>query len=329
MIARAPRRRLAVGALAGALLATAASPADAYVRYTIKDKDLQFAWSQTCVPIIAYPNDVLSMMPIEEVRAAMQGAASAWNAAGNACTYLDISIEESTDATPRAAHDNRNVLVYRLSNWCKLLSNGDCDPDVRTAYDPLALALTSVIASTKTGEIRDVDIEVNVHNFVWGDLVAHPELADDQLHQDLQNALTHEMGHLIGLDHTCYIPSVAADRPLDNTGSPLVYCSDASPEVRATTMYPSAEPGDIEKRTLAPDDLQALCDIYPLANDPMKCVPIVDDPGASGCDCGVASGPGRGELVGLALLAMALLGPALLRRRAMARARVRRRGPRA
>ena len=310
------------------MLATWASPADAYVRYKIKDKDIQFAWSQTCVPIVAYPNDMLSMMPLEEVDAAMTGAINAWNATGNSCTYLDISITDSTEPTPHAAHDNKNVLVYRISNWCKLKANGSCDPTLDTAYDPLALALTSVIASTKTGEIRDVDMEVNAHGFIWGDLVAHPEQANGQLHQDLQNALTHEVGHLIGLDHTCYIPSNRIPRPLDNTGNPLVYCSDADPEVRATTMFPSAEPGDLEKRTLGADDLQALCEIYPLENNPMKCVPIVDDT-SGGCQCSAAATPDRSGLVGLGLLAVALLGRTLTRARAVARARPRRRGPHA
>jgi hypothetical protein len=323
MIRGTSRGQRALGALVVVLLSIGASPADAYVRYTIKDTNIQFAWSQTCVPIIAYPSDMLSMMPLDELDAAMNGAVNAWNATGDSCTYLDISITDSMEATPHAAHDNKNVLIYRTSNWCKLKADGSCDPALRTAYDPLALALTSVIASTKTGEIRDVDMEVNAHGFVWADLVGHPEIANDQLHQDLQNALTHEVGHLIGLDHTCYIPSATVPRPLDNTGNPLVYCSDADADVRATTMFPSAEPGDLEKRTLGADDLQALCDIYPVENDPMKCVPIVDDNGA-GCQCSAAATQGRSGVVGLALLAMALLGRTLMRARATARARGRR-----
>jgi MYXO-CTERM domain-containing protein len=332
MIRLTSRRQRASGALVGVILAgvltTLASPADAYVRYTIKNSNIQFAWSQTCVPIVTYPNDMLSMMPIEELQAATTGAINAWNATGNSCTYLDISLTESTEPTPHAAHDNKNVLIYRINNWCKLSADESCDKSADTAYDPLALALTSVIASTKTGEIRDVDMEVNAHGFVWGDLVAHPELANDQFHQDLQNALTHEVGHLIGLDHTCYIPSAKFPRPLDNTGSPLVYCSEADAEVRATTMFPSAEPGDLEKRTLGADDLQALCEIYPIENNPMKCVPIVDNT-AGGCGCAAATSPGPSGLLGLGLLAVALLGRTLTRGRAQARARTPRRRPHA
>jgi hypothetical protein len=285
------RARLALGALAAALVMVAGRPAGAYVRYTIKNTDLHFAWFQSCVPLMSFPNDMTDMMPVEEIQAATTGAASAWS--GNDCTYLAISVTDSSEATPHAAHDNQNNIIFRNTNWCKLNADGSCDLTMQLLYDQQALALTSVIASTRTGEIRDVDIEVNAVNFQWGDLVAHPELAEDHIHQDLQNALTHEMGHMIGLDHSCYSPSTNLPRPTDSNGDPLVYCSDASADVRATTMYPSAEPGDIGKRTLGPDDLQAVCDIYPKDQDPMKCEPIVDSNGGTGCQCAAApsSGP--------------------------------------
>ena len=194
--------------------------------------------------------------------------------------------------------------------------DGSCDPTLASSYDSLALALTSVIASTKTGEIRDVDIEVNAHNFEWADLVTHTDLATDNIHQDLQNALTHEVGQLIGLDHTCYIPSNDVPRPTDSNGDPLVYCSDATAEVRATTMFPSAEPGDVEKRTLAPDDLKALCETYPVGSDPMKCEPLRDDQ-QGGCSCAVGTASGGGPA--LALLAAGIALGVRRRRRTGAR----------
>ena len=62
---------------------------------------------------------------------------------------------------------------------------------------------------------------------------------------DLQNALTHEFGHFIGLDHTCFIQSadgssVSADgklRPKDDQGIDVPNC-DASPaNVQLTVMF--------------------------------------------------------------------------------------------
>jgi MYXO-CTERM domain-containing protein len=308
--------RRGLGVLAAALVVATAGPADAYVRYAIKNSTLNFAWFQSCVEVSSFPSDMLSVMPMEEIDGATMGAASAWS--GNDCTYLAINLTDSVEPTPHAAQDYKNNLIFRVNNWCKLNPDGTCDASMPLAYDQQALALTSVIASTKTGEIRDVDIEVNVVNFQWADLVLHPELAQDGIHQDLQNALTHEMGHMIGLDHTCYSPSSNLPRPIDNNGDPLIYCSGASADVKATTMYPSAEPGDLEKRTLAPDDLQALCDIYPVDRDPMKCEPITPSNGGSGCGCATAgSGPDGAAAAGLLMLGGLVLG---LRRRRRSRA---------
>jgi MYXO-CTERM domain-containing protein len=112
------------------------------------------------------------------------------------------------------------------------------------------------------------------------------------------------MGHVIGLDHTCFLQPPA---PLDQNGNPIPDCMDAPPDVLATTMFPSADPGDIEKRTLAPDDLQGLCDIYPKAQDPMMCVPPQNmDTGCGGGGCATAGTPGSWAALLTALAVFAL-----------------------
>jgi len=55
-------------------------------------------------------------------------------------------------------------------------------------------------------------------------------------HTDLDSLLTHEAGHLLGLAHS----------------------SDSS-----ATMFPGYEAGTIDLRTLAPDDITAICSVYP------------------------------------------------------------------
>ena len=248
-----------------------------------------------------------------EIDAATAAAASAWSSSGDPCTYLSISVTPSMATPPRAVNDHRNAIIFRKSSWCELQSDGTCSADIG-AYDPSALAVTSVVASKQTGQIRDADIEINGFHHPWGDLVAHPELfAADPRTQDLQNALTHEMGHLIGLDHTC-VPAGTLPRPTDNLGNPVPDCSTASADVQATTMFPSAQAGDTEKRTLAPDDQQAVCEIYPAANDPMVCMPY-EDPAGCGCAAGGARGTtSAAGTMGLAL-AFALACLPLLRAR--------------
>ena len=300
---------LAAGAVAALLLA--ARPAAAYVRYT-SNMGKMFKWSQSCVFVTVFPEDLLGMMSRDEILGAIDASAGAWSKNSNACTYLDIMVSSSDAKTPRAVNDGRNNVIFRTTSWCKQLSNGMCDPSM--PYDPAALALTSVSASTSSGIIRDADIEVNAERFQWADLVLHPTLSGDgQSFHDLQNAVTHEMGHLIGLDHTCYLQPPA---PLDDMGNPIPDCMDASPEVLATTMFPSANPGDTDKRTLEADDIRAVCEIYPVAQDPMTCAPGVDDPaGCGGCASGGAPARGLASLVVLAAAAVILAARARTRRR--------------
>jgi hypothetical protein len=307
---RAPRGvRLASASLLIILVAVlAVRPARAFVRYKTST-GLGFFWPQTCVPVSAYPLSMANMtghmdMTSQQIMQAATAAASAWSTAtmmgaSSSCTFLRVNVTESTGEAPAARLDYKNSLVFRTLSWCP--ASGD------PCYDPSALAITSVFVDTTNGHIQDADIEVNAKNFDWADLVADPTLASSA--QDLQNALTHEMGHLIGLDHTCTAGPVTPT-PIDNAGQPVPTCDEASAAVRATTMSALAVPGDTGKRTLEADDVAAVCDIYPVAMDPMKCLAAdVAPSGGEACRCATgagAGGPAAAALTGLAVLAAAL-----------------------
>ena len=93
------------------------------------------------------------------------------------------------------------------------------------------LAKTSVTYNDQTGEIYDADIEVNAANNTL-------TITDvpTKIEYDLQAILTHEVGHFIGIAHS---PDPAA------------------------VMYASYPPGSISQRELTPDDVGAVCEIYP------------------------------------------------------------------
>jgi hypothetical protein len=297
-------RRLALGAAALAFAWSA--PVGAFVRY-LTDDGKPFFWAQASVPITAYPDGFMqSSMTEPQVEGAVAAAAATWSTPEQNCTYLTLVPSFGTGQGPPPANDGHSTVLFHSTVWCRVQADGTCPGDVY--YDSSALAVTTDTANTMTGQIYDSDVEVNAVDYQWADVVVDPQYSTDM---DLQNALTHEFGHLIGLDHTCWDPATSATgvAPLDNTGNPVPDCNHVSAEVAATTMFPSATPGDIEKRDLAPDDLNALCTIYNMDDPPPPPGTNVTG-GCTGCAAGGTFYPGA---LGLGAALAALLG---LRRRA-------------
>jgi hypothetical protein len=136
------------------------------------------------------------------------------------------------------------------------------------------LAKTSVTFNTD-GVILDADIEVNS---------ASNELTvgTDTPKYDLQSILTHEIGHFIGIAHS---PNESA------------------------VMYFSYNPGTIA-RTLQPDDVAAICAIYPSTNQQVCNAeprngfnPTCDDEISAG-PCAVAP---RGESASYAVMVVGMV----------------------
>jgi MYXO-CTERM domain-containing protein len=230
----------------------------AYVRYKTQT-GAPYHWTNPSIAVQAYPDD-LTEMPSAQSLHASSAAAAAWSKGMISCTALDITLSSHVgsapaDQTAATAIGAPNLLAFR-NPWCS-------DPTMPCAVE--ALALTTAFFHQNSGEIVSAAIDVNNEFFTWADLDVTPS----NNAQDLQNALTHEMGHLIGLDHNCYTSGSDPMRQIDNLGNAVPDCASAPPAVAAETMYVSAQPGDVSKRTPAPEELQAACDIYPLAPPPM------------------------------------------------------------
>jgi hypothetical protein len=247
-----PRRRVTLACVLGLLLAGA--PAQAYVR-TLTSAGSPMFWNRTVTIIHAYVSDPPAPLTTDDVLIATHAAAAAWSRDQVACTSMDLRVAATYERDAPVLLDGTSRLTFRRVNWCKQ-PHADDDP----CYDPFALAVTSVFARKSDGEIVDADVELNAVNFTWSDLVRKPNPDADL--QDLQNALTHEFGHLIGLDHTCFL---AGARPgaVDDRGVAVPSCNHADPTVRATTMFAAVIPGDLERRTLSPDEVRAVCALYP------------------------------------------------------------------
>jgi hypothetical protein len=246
--------------LVGAFLQVSGS-AFAYVR-AVTGARVAVAWKSPCVTMqidLTTPPPVLTAAQYWN---ASQLAAQAWSHDDVSCTGLSITMEEAP-AGSEAGFDGKNLILFRASEWCRLPA--EQDPTRSTCYAANAMAVTTLFKRTSTGEIVDADIEINAVGFAWGDLVTNS--VPTVTVTDFQNTLTHELGHVIGLGHNCYSPNDKADRLLDNNGNPEVDCAgaDVPPAITDATMFPAVSPSDIDRRTLSPDDRQAVCDVYPSA----------------------------------------------------------------
>ena len=137
---------------------------------------------------------------------------------------------------------------------------------------------TFVRFNTRTGEIYDADVEINAERF---ELATHG--GDEGA--DLQSILTHEVGHFLGLAHS------------------------TAPDATMQAVYVQ---GTADWRTLAQDDIDGICAIYPPDRSAEPCTFVPHGGFASECALGVLKGgcgmappnePGRkaGALVACAL----------------------------
>jgi len=257
--------RLASVAIAIGLLAPAS--AEAFERTRVDtDPSRAIFWRFRTVGLHTAV-DTSEDVPPSGVQAALEASIATWNAAGSGCSDLQL-VDEGYPTTlgtnlSGAPVDRQNRIVWREDRW-------PADPD--------ALALATVVYRRSTGEIQDADIDLNGahHLFTTTD---DPDAADN----DVANTLTHELGHLIGLEHV---------------------------EDPDATMYGLAPPGDLAKRTLSEDEVEAVCFIYPEG----RLSPTAPRLPGTGLSNGCAAGPGRTRSVAAGLILLAALR--LRRRRA-------------
>ena len=303
------RKPRAAGLVVAALLLGLQSGlAHAYVR-EVTGQGVPVAWHTPCIRMQLYLGSPPPVLTAADYFAVSTQAAAVWSYPSLACTDIRLSVTAESQPSADVGYDHRNVIVFRQDRWCRQLAPGaDAGAD-DYCYSPSMLAVTSIFKNAQTGEILDADIELNAVDFTWGDRVGQPALATSTT-MDFQYALTHELGHVIGLDHPCYDGSEA--RLNDNTGAPELDCYD-NPSlpgaVAQTMMYPSVDfTGDKTKqRSLSPDDQQGDCDIYPHVHE------VCPAPPAQG-GCGVAPlkkpAPGHAAGLGCCWLALVLLAAA-------------------
>lgn len=283
-------RRLAPGFAALALLS--ASDASAWCRTTTSTatpssptacitEGIPLAWARRC-QTYSVDSRAGGGLSLAEMRAAVNDSFSTWNAVEcSAGSVFDLSegpqvlcdhAEYSTD------DENSNAIAFAA------------DFDARM-YPDDAIAITIVWHNRSSGEILDADMMINTR---LGPFVNCPASGcpAGTTQFDLQNVVTHEAGHFLGLAHS-------ADE-------------DA-------TMYYRADPAETSKRSLDVDDVMGLCAAYGDASVPAECDPTPRhgfDPDCSGeetnageddgCGCTVVGSGDRPSVLVLGVVALLL-----------------------
>ena len=231
-------------------------------------------WESGCVYVTVDAEGTKEITGDTEVAVVDQVIAS-WNDGIRGCSYMSVVREPSRNM--EVGKDRINVIKFRDASWCRP-AVGD---DAPRCHSPSAAGLTTAVfvddsGSDRDGAIVDADIELNGVDFA---ISANDQtLGTAGCKSDLANTLTHEMGHLLGLEHPC---RTAADPPrTDGAGNPVPSCSSTTdPNIIEATMYNFQDCGETKKSSLSQDDVDAICAVYPTAKDPKTCEHVSDQPG--------------------------------------------------
>lgn len=201
-------------------LAAFAPCAEAFQFMTNSDGRPLF-WPKAAMPVpYVIPVAGTPDVPGSEEFAAIQASFNAWQEA----TRGEITfLYAGTTPLPAASNDGLNTACYWVQWDWALLSGG---------FGHNVIALTFVFWDETTGEILEADILCNDEFFQWG-------VAGEPGKMDVQNVMTHEVGHFLGLSE--------------------------EPSVPEATMFPTIGLAETHKRILSQDDILGARTIYPNA----------------------------------------------------------------
>ncbi len=302
------KRGRVIGALLTALAGTpvlAQDPEPPFRRLQVPGKEVCISWAERTY---TYTPDAAGSLltPGDSEFTAIDAAYQTWQAASDVCSDFQFLRAERQPDT-RFGYDraglNNNVVVFRETACRDVVPFDDpCRDDGSCAnayrcwdHGDFTIGLTVTFFTARDGTIVDADIGLNgaLHQdgqrflFTTVGAPACVEGAESTacVATDVQNTLTHELGHALGLDHV---------------------------GIFGSTMEPTAPVGETRKRILDFGTLGGFCQIYPRGLPAADCLqpgPIVPrviavnrgTPGLPNLAC-AATGGGPGLAAALALL---------------------------
>jgi hypothetical protein len=203
--------------------------------------------------------------PRDEEFAAIDAAFDTWRTVSTACSDFNFvrgpDVSRPTVGYVLGSPDNQNVITFRETDCFDVVPAEDpCHLDDTCSnawscweHGSVTIGLTTTTFSFKNGVILDADIELNASQprgnlgFLFTAVSWPPcqELPSPEcVATDIQNTVTHEIGHAMGLDHVF---------------EPL------------STMEASAPPGETTKRIIDVGTAAGFCDTYPRGLPPTQC----------------------------------------------------------
>ena len=191
---------------------------------------------------------------------AMERSLATWATPMSACGNLSLGMGPRTTSRnvgfdEKTGAPNENLLLFR-TRLCSTvvpandpcLTQGTCG-NVHDCwdFDRGTLAITTTTYNARTGRLYDADLEMNAAAHTFTTLDSPPCTALGQtgcVATDVQNTVSHELGHALGLDH--------------------------SPDGRST-MFAGASLGETSKRTLDAGSVAFVCSTYPAGSDTRDC----------------------------------------------------------
>ena len=195
--------------------------------------------------------------PGETEFTAIDASFDSWQAVSDTCSEFKF-IRGTRMANGRVGRgtETEHLVIFREkscrdvvqpSDTC--LSDGSCG-NARRCWDHSdgTIGLTTVTYSTRSGVAIDADIELNASGFLFTTISSPPceqgREAITCVAYDVQNTLTHEIGHAVGFDHV---------------------------EDPTSTMAPTAPTGETAKRVLDVGTASGFCQTYPRGQPPVPC----------------------------------------------------------
>ncbi|WP_426750952.1 myxosortase-dependent metalloprotease, MXAN_2677/MXAN_2678 family [Myxococcus sp. Y35] len=299
--------RKALGLVAGLLALSAqaqVSEEPAYRRTVVPGYPLCLLWP---VRDYVYHLDAAgsARTPGDSEVAAIEASFDSWRRLSDACSDFRFIRGEDwrkpvvVGYDQTRPQDNYNIVTFRETSCREVVAADDPCWDDETCgnthrcweHGAGTIGLTTSTFSYRDGRVLDSDIELNASvsadgfGFLFTTVdtpVCERGPAVDCVSTDLQNTMTHEIGHVVGLDHVA---------------------------IPGATMEATAPPGETQKRVIDSGSAAGFCSIYPRHLPPTQCY-VREGAGlalkADGRGTGCAAAPGPAALgLGLAALAVA------------------------